>query len=112
MKVFVKVCKAMSDASRVKIVKMLQYKVMCVCELTHALGLAQPTVSKHLKILEQAGFVNSTRNERWVNYSLSDGSDNPYVASFLGKIKCWMEDDPDMASLIRRLPEIRREEIC
>ena len=49
MKTFVKVMKALSDPNRVKIVKLLQQKVMCVCELQAALGISQPSVSKHLK---------------------------------------------------------------
>ena len=52
MKSFVKVMKALSDPGRVKIMKMLQRKVMCVCEIQAALGIAQSTASKHLKILE------------------------------------------------------------
>ncbi|MDJ0819926.1 MAG: metalloregulator ArsR/SmtB family transcription factor, partial [Desulfobacterales bacterium] len=57
MKSFLKVMKALSDPNRVKIVKLLQQKEMCVCELQGALEIAQPTVSKHLKILEESGLV-------------------------------------------------------
>ena len=57
MKDFLKVMKALSDPNRVKIVKMLQHKVMCVCEMQATLQIAQPSVSKHLKILEDAGLV-------------------------------------------------------
>ena len=55
MKAFVKVMKALSDPNRVKILKMLQHKAMCVCEMQVALKIAQPSVSKHLKLLEEAG---------------------------------------------------------
>ena len=58
MKTFVKVMKALSDPNRIKIVKLLQQKVMCVCELRAALKISQPSVSKHLKILEDAGLVD------------------------------------------------------
>ncbi|SMD08066.1 transcriptional regulator, ArsR family [Desulfocicer vacuolatum DSM 3385] len=112
MKLFVDVSKAMSDPNRVKILKMLQHKVMCVCEITGALGLAQPTVSKHLKVLEGAGLVTSSRDEKWVNYSLADGSFSPYAATFLGNLRHWMEDDPEIKALISSLPLIRRENIC
>ncbi len=112
MKTFIKVAKALSDANRVKIVKMLQHKTMCVCELTTALGLAQPTVSKHLKLLENAGLVLSKKDERWVNYYLSDGNESPYAASLLGNMKHWLEEDHDIAVLVKRLPGIRRENIC
>jgi DNA-binding transcriptional ArsR family regulator len=62
--------KALADANRVKIVKLLQHRTMCVCELQGALGLAHPTVSKHLKILEEAGLVVSSKDGLWVNYTV------------------------------------------
>jgi len=67
MRDFIKVMKALSDPSRVKILKMLQHRDMCVCEIQAALGLAQPTISKHLKILEEAGLVGFTKDGLWVN---------------------------------------------
>ena len=73
MKTFTKVMKALSDANRIKIIKMLQRKPMCVCELQSALQIAQPTVSKHLKILEDAQLVQSVKDGLWVDYYLSDG---------------------------------------
>ena len=54
METFVKVMKALSDPNRVKIIKMLQQKSMCVCEIRGALDISQPSVSKHLKFLEEA----------------------------------------------------------
>jgi predicted transcriptional regulator len=54
MKDFIKVMKALSDANRVKMIKLLQRRVLCVCEIQEAMGLAQSTASKHLKILEEA----------------------------------------------------------
>ena len=83
MKNFIKVMKALSDPNRVKIVKMLQHKMMCVCEIQEALRVAQPTVSKHLKILEEAGMVTSSKDGQWVNYYLTDGRSSPYIANFL-----------------------------
>ncbi len=112
MKNFIKVTKALSDSSRIKIVKMLQHKTMCVCELTKALALAQPTVSKHLKILVDAGLVDSKKDEKWVNYYLSGGEKSPYAATLLGNIKHWLENDQEIVDLIKLLPEISRDTIC
>ena len=112
MKDFIKLMKALSDPNRVKILKMLQDKVMCVCELRAALDLAQPTVSSHLKLLEEAGLVQSRKEGLWVNYLLSDGSANPYAADLLARLQTWLEEDPDITQLRARLPEIRREDIC
>jgi ArsR family transcriptional regulator len=112
MREFIKVMKALSDPNRVKMIKMLQRRVMCVCELQGALGLAQSTVSKHLKILEDAGMIAFSKEGLWVNYRLADGAKNPYVASLLGNLRHWLEDDPEVEALLDRLPEIRRELIC
>lgn len=112
MKDFVKVMKALSDPNRVRIVKMLQHKMMCVCEIQDALHIAQPSVSKHLKILEEAGLVDYKKDGVWVNYHLTDGRSSPYVANLLGNLRHWLEDDPEVAKLVDRLPTIRRENIC
>ena len=112
MKFFVKVMKALSDPNRVKIIKMLQHKPMCVCEMREALQLAQPTVSKHLKMLEDAAIVASSKDGKWVNYFLTDGAINPYVATILGNLRHWLEDEPEISQLVQKLPFIRREDIC
>ena len=112
MREFIKVMKALSDPNRVKIIKLLQRRVLCVCEIQSALGLAQSTASKHLKILEESGLIAFSKEGLWVNYRLADGSKNPYVASLLGNLRHWLEEDEDVRRLSTRLPEIRRETIC
>ncbi len=112
MLAFIKVMKALSDPNRVKMIKLLQRRVLCVCEIKEALGLAQSTASKHLKILEEAGLINYSKEGLWVNYRLADGASSPYVASLLGNLRHWLEDDAEMTALLKRLPEIRREDIC
>jgi ArsR family transcriptional regulator len=112
MKHFIKVMKALSDPNRVKIVKMLQEKPMCVCEIQAAIELAQPTVSNHLKILDDAGLVTYRKSGLWVNYQLADGNANPYAATLLGNLRHWLQNDPDILRLLERLPSIDREEIC
>jgi ArsR family transcriptional regulator len=112
VKDFIRVMKALSDPNRVKVVKMLQHKEMCVCEIQFALGIAQPTVSKHLKVLEESGLVQSKKAGLWVNYSLSGGGGSPYAATLLGNLKHWLQDDPDIGQLAKRVPIIRREDIC
>ncbi len=112
MKEFIKVMKALSDPNRVKLLKMLQKKEMCVCEIQAALGIAQPTVSKHLKVLEAGGLVQREKDGLWVNYSLSDGGRSPYAASLLGNLKHWLADDPEIRDLFARSKGLRREDIC
>jgi ArsR family transcriptional regulator len=112
MKDFIRVMKALSEANRVKIVKMLQRKSMCVCELQEALGIAQSSVSKHLRILEDAGIVNHYKDGLWVNYYLTNGGESPYASTLMGNLRHWLENDPEVNELLYRLSDIRREEIC
>lgn len=112
MKYFINIMKALSDPTRVKIVKALQHKGLCVCELTEVLGVAQSTVSNHLNKLEAAGLVARQKDGLWANYHLETDSDNPYAWKMLGLIEDLLEDDGDIAPLIKRLPDIHRDHIC
>jgi ArsR family transcriptional regulator len=112
MEDFTRVMKALSDPNRVRILKLLQQKMMCVCELRGALELAQPSVSKHLRILQEAGLVKRKKNGLWVDYALSDGEASPYAASILGNLRHWLNDDPGVAELVKKVPFLNREELC
>jgi ArsR family transcriptional regulator len=111
MKEFIRVMKAVSDPTRVKILKILEKRMMCVCELQTALGAAQSTTSKHLKILEDAGLVGSVKDGLWVNYMLADGSQSPYAAALLGNLRHWLNNEPEIGDLVRNIDRIDRFEI-
>jgi DNA-binding transcriptional ArsR family regulator len=64
--------KALSDEKRIRILKLLKTKEMCVCELMIALQLTQPNLSHHLRILENIGIIRSRKEGKWVYYSLAD----------------------------------------
>jgi DNA-binding transcriptional ArsR family regulator len=63
--------KALSDETRLMILAYLESGELCVCELLEALKKPQPTVSHHLMILQNAGFIKSRKLGRWVMYSLN-----------------------------------------
>jgi len=108
---FIKVMKALSDPKRVAILKILQHRNMCVCEMQEALGLAQPAVSTHLKILEKAGLVKHFKDGLWVNYYISDGNGSRFAESLLRDLRTWLDDDAGVSGIVKRLPGIRRETI-
>ncbi|MCB2184103.1 MAG: metalloregulator ArsR/SmtB family transcription factor [Desulfobulbaceae bacterium] len=108
MKGFIRVMKALSDPSRVKIIKMLSRKEMCVCEITAVLKLAQPTISKHLKILEDAGLVDFSKDGSWVNYRLDLQSANQYAEVMLEHMQNWLEDDKEIREILARAKEVNR----
>ena len=112
MQPFIQIMKALGDPNRVKIVKMLQERSLCVCEIVAALEIAQSRVSKHLKVLEEAGIVSSVKDGLWVNYYLTDGRESPYTAVLLGNLRHWLNEDPGVAELMARLPGIDRQNVC
>lgn len=61
---------ALSDETRLEIVRLLAHGERCVCELTSALHAAQSRLSFHLRTLKDAGVVADRRQGRWVYYSL------------------------------------------
>ena len=105
MKIFIRTMKALSDPNRVRVLKLLQEDELCVCELQKILGLAQSTVSKHMKILEDAGMVKSRRQGTWIIYSLSDGEESDYAKTMLSELRHWLSDDEELEKMRKVLPE-------
>jgi ArsR family transcriptional regulator len=64
--------KALADETRLKILKLLEVREMCVCEVMIALDLTQPTASHHLGLLESAGFVKGRKEGKWVFYKVAN----------------------------------------
>ena len=105
MKPFLRVMKALSDPNRVRVVKLLEERSLCVCEIQKVLGLAQPTVSSHMKILEDAGLVNRERQGTWMIYSHATNSESPYVRAMLTELRGWLSEDALLQTMINTLPE-------
>ena len=74
--------KALADETRLRILKLLEVREMCVCEVMVALGLTQPTASHHLGILENAGLVKDRKEGKWVFYSVA----NPKLTESMRKL--------------------------
>ncbi|MGZ4371926.1 MAG: ArsR/SmtB family transcription factor [Gaiellaceae bacterium] len=63
--------KALADPTRVAIINSLSAaEEVCVCNLTETFALSQPTISHHLKVLREAGLVESSRRGTWAYYRL------------------------------------------
>ena len=64
--------KCLSDETRLRCVTLLQKQgKLCVCELTTALGLSQPKISRHLASLRQNGLLMDSREGQWVYYQIN-----------------------------------------
>ena len=67
-----KVFKALCDENRVRIIEMLSSGEKCACNILEELNITQPTLSHHMKILCDAGFVKCRKEGKWSHYSLSE----------------------------------------
>lgn len=68
-----KLFKIFADRNRLRIFKLLEQRKMCVCELAFVLGVTQPSVSRHLKKMREAGLIASEQDGFWTNYFLCKG---------------------------------------
>jgi len=88
-----KVFKALSDETRLRILKMLEARPLCVCEIQHVLKGSQPNVSHHLKTLSEAGLVDSKRDGLWIAYRIADKPETPLHAAALALVRKSLKDD-------------------
>lgn len=63
--------KALADETRLKILKLVLTRELCVCEIVQIMRLSQPTISNHLAKLKNAGLVTERRAGQWVYYASS-----------------------------------------
>lgn len=69
----IQVFAALSDPIRLRALALIAREgELCVCELVGALDLPQPKISRHMRVLGEAGLVSSRREAQWVLYALSD----------------------------------------
>ena len=65
------ICKALSDPNRLRIIQLLTYGEQCGCELLEQMQITQPTLSHHMKTLEDCSLVSSRKKGKWSHYSLN-----------------------------------------
>ena len=112
MRELVKVFKALADKNRLRILKMLQHKKMCVCEISAALGITRPSVSRHLSLMRDAGFVEDERNGPWIDYMLCEEKINRYAPIIQSYLKGWINDDHTIRKDLKKIKTLNREVLC
>ena len=108
----VQLFKSLADGNRVRIIKMLEVKSLCVCELTEILQLATSTVSKHLSILKYAGLVKDTKKGRWINYELNRAENPELIRNVLALIDKSVVSPADFEKDLNAVRTIDRVLIC
>ena len=81
MQDLIKALKALSDETRLRIMKTLLERDCCVCEIMQALAISQSRASRNLRILEEADFVTARRDGTWIVYSVDRQTGNSHTMS-------------------------------
>lgn len=111
MKELIRMARALSDSNRLRIIKLLEKRTMCVCELAAVIGIAQPSVSRHLKKLKAAGLVCDKQSGFWTDYYVcSPGARQP--AALLRQILGFLEHEPQVRTDRRAARTIDRLRLC
>ena len=104
--------KALSDINRLRILKALQARVLCVCEIRTLLGLANSTVSQHLSILKEAGFIIEEKEGKWVNYMIHPRPSDPRISALLSTYDFWLGENSTVISDAAKIRSLNRKFIC
>ena len=95
MKDLITMVKALSDATRLRILKVLEHGELCVCDIVAAIDVSQPRISFHLAALKEAGLLKDRKEGKWMHYRIDDSD---LFKRFL------------VLSLLERIPEADVEE--
>ncbi len=87
MEIFLKSVSALNDETRLLVLRFIDhYGEACVCDLQESLGMIQSRLSRHLKILKEAGFLRVERKGTWAYYSVRSPLDR-FRSEALGEIR-------------------------
>ncbi len=81
MEELIKALKALSDETRLRMMKLLLERECCVCEIMQALNISQSRASRNLGILQDAGFLKARRERAWIIYSVDSRTTNRHAMS-------------------------------
>ena len=101
----------LSDKNRLRILKLLEQRPMCVCELTYVLGIRQPSVSRHLKKLKEADLIDSRSDKTWNEYFINLKGDK-YSRAIIGNLSGWLNNDSIILKDLKRAAKANRENLC
>jgi len=104
--------KALSDPNRLRILKVLQGRVLCACEVKDVFGLAGSTISQHMSILREAGFITEEKKGKWVHYSINMRPSDPRVGSILSMLDYWIQDTDIIAQDSKAVSKMKSKITC
>lgn len=106
LKRFELVFKALGEPSRLRILKVLSQRELCVCELEEILQMSQPRVSQHLRVLKQAGLVVERREKQWCFYTVDRAAMEECLSNFRQFMERPIKDFPEFRNETQRMEDV------
>lgn len=103
--------RALSDETRLRMLKLLLEKDICVCEMKEIFPKSESQISRHLKILMDAGFLRRWNEGRCVVYVADKASANTYCKALLDLLADSFEDNKQLAEDRKRLQKVIEEQV-
>lgn len=103
--------RAFGDPLRLRILHLLRSGEVCVGDLVEALRAPQPTVSRQLAVLREAGLIAARRDGRWSFYALAE-TDHPLQRRLLGCVASCFDEVPELREDERRLADLLADGGC
>jgi len=107
----IKFLKAMADPTRLRILRLLLHRDLCVCELMFILKMEQSRISHQLRILRDAGLAEDIREGRWINYRIPPSARRSLRRMFEEVLKAGPEDLREAARDAQRVELCMKEEV-
>jgi ArsR family transcriptional regulator len=111
MRDFLPITKALSDATRLRLLMALRDGELCLCQLIDLLELAPSTVSKHMALLQQAGLVERRKDGRWHFYRLPEEPLSSATEQAVAWVTGSLAEEPMIRDDARRLAKIRCKDL-
>ena len=111
MRELIRVSKALSNETRVRMLKLLMEKNICVCEMQEIFHMSQSQVSRNLKILTDAGFLKRWREGKCVVYAADRDSDNSFSKTMLDALFESFDDNVVVSKDKERLRQVLAQQL-
>jgi ArsR family transcriptional regulator len=110
MRNLLNIFKALSDDTRIRILKLLEGGELCICKIMEILDMKQSRVSRHMGILKNAGLVTDRRDGKWVHYSLHPRPEDLSHKEIISLLEKCLKDDGMVAHDREKLKQLLEKE--
>ena len=111
IKNYIKILKAMGDPARLKLLKILSEKELCVCEIEEVMNMKQTTVSQQIRRLKEANLVIERKEGRWSYYSIDRITFDEFMESFKEFFVLPIQTQREFLQEYKEIEEVSQKEV-